>query len=328
MEAFEYASPTTVKAAIALLTSRWGEAEILAGGSDLIGLMKEYVASPKRVVDIKNIRELRGIRQEGQALRIGAVVTLQEVVDSRIVRQAFPAITEALEGITSMQVRNRATVGGNLCQRPRCWYYRAGHGLLARDAQGRSLVTSGDNRYHAVLGNEGPSYFVHPSSLAPALMVLDASARIVGPGGERTLPVSDLYRSPRADDDRETVLQPNEIIVEVLIPESARGRRNAFYKVRQKEAVDWPLASAAVALAMDGTTVRTARIVLGHVAPVPWKATAAEQLLAGQVLNEDTAIRAGEAAVRGARPLSRNAYKIQLARVAVKRALLAAGKGA
>lgn len=329
MQAFEYANPGTLREAVGLLGARWGEAEVLAGGTDLLSLMKNYVATPRRVVDIKNIKDLTGIRDTGSGVRVGALVTLQELLDSEVIRSSFPAVAQAAEGVTAMQIRGRGTVGGDLCQRPRCWYFRSGHGLLARDAQARSLVPEGDNRYHAILGNAGPAYFVNTSSLAPALIALETSIRIAGPRRERTVALAEFYRTPRSDGERETVLEPNEIVTEITIPAAARRWRNATYEVRQRELLDWPLATASVALDLSGSTVRQARIVLGHVAPVPWRAAEAERAIAGQAINQQTADRAGEAAVRGARALSGNGYKIQLARVAVKRALLAAaGRGA
>lgn len=327
MEAFEYARPRTLKEAVSLLGSHWGEAEVLAGGTDLLPLLKSYVVKPRRVVDIKGIEELHGIRAGRGEVRIGALVTLQELLDHEAIRREFPALITAAEGVHSMQIRNRGTVGGDLCQRPRCWYFRSGFGLLARDPSGRSLVPDGDNRYHAILGNGGPAYFVNPSSLAPALVALDARVRLVGARGERTLPVAAFHRAPQGEGERENVLEPNEIVAEVLIPGDARRLRNATYEVRQREALDWPLATASVALRVEGGVVRDARVVLGQVAPVPWRAREAEGVLRGQPLGEPTAERAGEAAVRGAKSLTRNGYKVQLARVAVTRALLAVAAG-
>jgi xanthine dehydrogenase YagS FAD-binding subunit len=218
------------------------------------------------------------------------------------------------------------TVGGDLCQRPRCWYYRAGFGLLARDVSGEPLVPSGDNRYHAILGNSGPAYFVNPSSLAPALIAYGATVRIRGPKGGREVAVEKFFVAPRSDSAREYDLKPGEIVTEIVVPSSA-GAKSATYEVRQKEALDWPLAAASVALKMSGGKVTSARIVLGHVAPTPWRSTAAEAALTGKAVNEDIAKAAGEAAVSGAKSLGRNAYKIQLARVAVKRAILEAARG-
>jgi xanthine dehydrogenase YagS FAD-binding subunit len=327
MEAFEYANPTTKEEAVALLASRWGETEILAGGTDLLSLMKNYVATPKRVVNIKGIKELGGIRASAEGLVLGAVATLQDILENKMIREEYPALAQAAEGVSSPQIRNMGTAGGDLCQRPRCWYFRNGFGLLARDDQGRALVPEGDNRYHAILGNDGPAYFVHASSLAPALIALGAKARIFGAAGHREVALSDFFVIPKSDTERETTLRHNEILTEIVISPGSRGLRNATYEVRQREALDWPLATASVALKMQGLKVADARIVLGHVAPIPWLATEAGKQLAGQSISEETAARAGEAAVRGAKPFSGNRYKVQLARVAVKRALLAAVRG-
>jgi xanthine dehydrogenase YagS FAD-binding subunit len=326
MRAFEYASPTTTREAIGLLSAKWGETEILAGGTDLLSLMKNTVAQPKRVVNIKGIRELGGISETRAGIRIGATVTLEELHENPLIHGHFHLLAHAAGSVPSMQLRNMGTVGGDLCQRPRCWYFRAGFGLLARDEKGRSLVTAGDNRYHAIFGNSGPACFVCASSLAPALIALGARVRIAGPGGSRELPVQNFFRIPRAEGERETALRPNEILTEILLPASAKGMKGWTYEVRQREALDWPLATASVALRMRGDRVGSAAIVLGHVAPVPWRAPAAERAIAGKPVNEETAAQAGEAAVRGATPLSMNKYKVQLARVAVKRALLAATK--
>jgi len=323
MQKFEFASPTTKEQAVALLADKWGQVEVLAGGTDLLSLMKEYVVTPNRVVNLKEIKTMRGVTVTATGLRLGALATFEDVLTSPAVRRNYPAIWKAVEGVTSPQIRAMGTVAGDLCQRPRCWYYRGGHGLLAKDENGQSLVPDGDNRYHAILGNDGPAYFVNPSSLAPALFSLRAKIKIYGPKGERTIAVSEFFVAPKSDGERENVLAPNEIVTEILVP-SPVGIRNATYEVRQKEALDWPLAAASVALKMNGKTVQTAMITLGHVAPVPWRAQAAEQALAGKTVTEATAMAAGEAAVAGARPLSRNAYKVQLARVAVKRAILQA----
>jgi len=318
MQPFEYANPTTLHDALALLGSKWGETDVLAGGTDQISLMKDFLHTPKRVVNIKGIKELGGIRHNAQGLRIGATVTFDELASNQAVRGEYPSLVNAVMGITSPQIRNMGTVGGDLCQRPRCWFFRRGFGLLAmRD--GQSLVVNGDNRYHAIFGG-GPAYFVNPSSLGPALIALGAKVKVVSASGSRTLEVAKFFIAPQNESSREIALQPNEILTEIEIP-PARGMKNATYEVRQKEALDWPLAAASVALTMQGQTVSKARIVLGHVAPTPWVATEAEQALAGKPLTDDTIEQTAQAAVAGAQPLSENGYKVQLTRVAVKRAL-------
>ena len=323
MNRFEFASPGTVESAVQLLGPT---AVVLAGGTDLLSLLKDGVATPERVVSLKGIRDLHGIEDRGpDGVRIGAMVTVDELMESPVIRTAFPALVQAADGIRSMQIRSVGTVGGDLCQRPRCWYFRNGFGLLAM-REGKSMVPEGDNRYHAILGNGGPAFFVNPSSFAPALIALGAEVVIRGKQGTRRVPLETFYRVPKSDSEREYDLAVDEIVTEVLLPNPS-GKKNAVYEVRQKEALDWPLTAAAVALQMDGDTVSAARVVLGHVAPIPWVSETAAQALVGKAVTAETAEAAGTAAVQDARPLSRNAYKVKLAKTAVQRAVLrAAGK--
>ncbi|HEV2177967.1 MAG TPA: FAD binding domain-containing protein [Terriglobia bacterium] len=323
MQAFEYARPKTAKDAVKLLSSNPNDAELLAGGSDLLDRMKDDVSAPKRVVSLADARDLRGIEYKpATGLRIGAMTTLEELGADAQVRRHYAALAQAVEDIAGPQIRNVGTVGGNLCQRPRCWYYRAGYGLLAMH-NGKPLVPDGDNRYHAILGNAGPAYFVSPSSLAPALIAFGAKLRLLGPKGAREMPVDKFFVIPRAEGEREHALKSDEIISEVLVPPS-NGARSGFYEIRQKESMDWALGIAAVALHMKGQTVERARVVMGQVAPIPWPSPEAEQELMGKTISEEVADAAGQAAVSKAAPLNRNGYKVQLARVAVKRAILRA----
>ena len=327
MRAFEYASPTTKEQAAALLSTKWGESEILAGGTDLLSLMKDSVAEPRRLVNIKEIKELGGISYAATSgLRIGALATFQELIEADVVRKEYPSLFHAASGVTSPQIRNVGTVGGDLCQRPRCWYFRSGMGLLATDGSGKSLVTGGENKYHAILGNSGPAYFVNPSSLAPALIALGARVRVWEGKTSREVALDKFFQTPKTNDERETVLKPNEIVTDILVP-PAQGARNACYEVRQKEALDWPLAAAAVSLKMQADKVASARIVLGHVAPVPWPSPEAAKLLVGKAVSSRLAEQAGAAAVAGAKSLGQNEYKIQLAKIAVKRAIMRAAEG-
>ena len=322
MKAFEYASPSSVEEAIAALAVEGGAAA-LAGGIDLLSLMKDGVESPKRVVNLKGIKALKGIIYDSRkGLQIGALTTIEELLADRRVQSEYPALAQAAQGVRSAQIQAVGTVGGDLCQRPRCWYYRSGYGLLGI-YNGKSMAPEGDNRYHAILGNAGPAYFVSPSSFAPALITLDAIVQIAGPKGKRDLPVQQFFRIPTKEGEKEHSLDSSEIVTGVLVPPAAKIK-NAIYEVHQKQSLDWPLVAAAVALEMDGRVVRKARVALGHVAPIPWPAPAAEQVLAGKPVTESLAEQAGQAAVEGARPLSGNAYKVRLGRVAVKRAVLRA----
>jgi xanthine dehydrogenase YagS FAD-binding subunit len=320
MQPFEYASPKTLKEALALLGASWNDAAVLAGGTDLISLMKEEVMSPRRVVNIKDIAELKGISKTAAGIRIGALATVDEVLTNPLIRASFPALTEAARGVSSPQIRNMGTFGGDLCQRPRCWYFRAGFGLIARH-EGKDLVAEGDNRYHAIFG-DGPARFVSASSFGPALVALGAKIKLASASGTREVDAEKFFVSPSSNDQREVDLKPNEILTEVIIP--VTGARNATYEVRQKEALDWPLATASVALTMKGATVASARVVLGHVAPTPWVSAEAARAIEGKSVTEESAGEAAKAAVAAARPLSMNAYKVQIAAAAVKRALLAA----
>jgi len=323
MRPFEYAAAKTKAQAVGLLGASFDQAEVLAGGSDLLALMKDDVVRPKRLVSIQEIPELHEIRAAEGGLLIGALRTLSELAEDREVRRRYPALWQALDEAASPQIRNVATLGGNLCQRPRCWYFRGGHGLLAKGPGGESLVVKGDNRYHAILGNSGPAYFVSPSTIAPVLVAYGARVRIHGPKGDRDLPVEKFFRVPQSEAEREHDLQPNEIVTEIVLP-SAKGTQGANYEVRQKEAFDWPYATASTVLRVAGGKVESARIVLGTVAPVPWVSEEAARAITGKPVNAETAAAAGRAAVESARPLSRNRHKVQLARVAVARALLAA----
>lgn len=321
MNAFEYAAPATVEDAVKLLGAK--NAEALSGGTDLLGRMKDHVAAPERVVYLKGVQALRGISGDARAgLTIGAGTTLADLLANQAVRESYPALWQAAFEVGTPQIRNMATVGGNLLQRPRCWYFRAGNGLLALK-DGESLVRRGDNRHHAVFLTDGNALFVNPSSLATPLFALGAQATVVGAMGERTLPVEKLYQIPRNEGDRELTIAPGEVLTRISIP-AAKGR-NASYEVRQKQAHDWPIVMASVQLDQSGDgTARSARVVLYGVAPIPWRSEAAETAITGKKIDRDSAAAAGEAAAAGAKPLSMNAYKIPLVKTVVKRAILAA----
>jgi xanthine dehydrogenase YagS FAD-binding subunit len=323
MHPIEYASPQTREQAVRLLGSDPAAAAPLAGGSDLLALLKSGVETPKRLVNLKEVAGLTGVRAEGGGLRIGALSVLDDLAADAALGFEYPAVTASAGRLAGPQIRNVATLGGNLLQRPRCWYYRNGFGLLAlRD--GKSMIPAGDYRYHAVLGNAGPAYFVSPSTLAPLLIAVGARVGLFGPSGERQIELEKLYRTPAKEGEREHDLLPGEILTEVLLPPAA-GRRIASYEVRQRETLDWSLATASVALEVgpDGKVI-AGRVVLGQVAPVPWVSAEAAAALKGQPAGAALAARVADAAVSKAAALPGNRYKIQLARVAVKRALIAA----
>lgn len=326
MRQFEYAAPKTTQQAVGLLGAN---AQVLAGGTDLLALMKDDVITPKRLVNIKDVGGLNRIAPagDGGAVLVGALARLSEVADNADIQKFFPMLANAVDEAASPQIRNMATIGGNLCQRPRCWYYRSGFGLLAMK-DGKSMVAEGDNRNHAIIGNDGPAKFISPSTIAPALIAYGAAVQIIGPKGTRNVELAKFYRIPRSEGEREHDLQANEMITEIVLSGKTPSPTHAAqYEIRQKAAFDWPMSLASVALWMDGRTVKKATVVLGAVAPVPWVSEEAAQALVGKELNEQTADAAGQAAVSIAKPLSMNAYKVQLTRVAVKRALLQAVEG-
>jgi len=327
MRPFEYVSPNSRSQAISLLGATWGNTEVLAGGTDLLALMKDDVIAPKRLVNIKDVADLRGISSSAQGLRIGALTNLGELADDENVKKNYPALSEALLEAASPQIRNMATIGGNLCQRPRCWYFRNGLGLLPKDESGKELVATGENRYHAILGNQGPAKFVSPSTVVPILIAYDAKIHLEGPKGKRELPLEKFFVIPKTEKEREHDLRPNEIVTELVIP-PASDLKAAHYEIRQKEAFDWPLAVAAVTLKLQGSNVQSSRIVLGYVAPRPWPSTEAQQAISGKPVSKETAQKAADAALAKASPLSHNAYKVKLAKVAVVRAMLKAAGGA
>src|ERR1039458_7855062 len=241
MRAFEYTSPSKKEQVAALLGEHGA---ILAGGTDLLALMKDQVVTPERLVNIKQIEGLRGISyQPGNGLRIGALTTVAELAEDANVHQYYPMLTETANEAASPQIRNLATIGGNMCQRPRCLYFRNGMGLMPKTANGKSMVLEGDNRYAAILGNYGPAYFVSPSTLAPVLIALGAKIRLYSAkaagSGVRELPLEKFFVIPKSEDELEHDLKPGEMVIEIVVPPPAQNLKAASYEVRQRAAFDW-----------------------------------------------------------------------------------------
>jgi xanthine dehydrogenase YagS FAD-binding subunit len=323
MKAFTYKSATTEAEAVKALGAG---ALPLAGGTSLLNLMKERVVEPEVLVNIKSIRGLDQVEAVGEGWRIGANAILSTLLEHPTLRARLPAFTQALETVGTPQIRNMATLGGNLCARPPCWYFS--HDLFACSKRGNAShcpAKDGENEYASIFATGEPCVAVHASSVAPALVALGATVRIAGPLGAREIPLEKFFALPKENVLRENVLAPNEIVTHVVL---AKGNpRSATYVVNPKESHDWPVSIASVALEMSGDSVTAARIVLGAVAPIPWRAAKAEASIAGRKVTSDTAQKAAEAAVDGATPLSQNAYKLQTAKAAVKRALLLAATG-
>lgn len=286
---------------------------------DLLGLMKDYIVSPEKVVSIKNLDQ--SIAPADGGLRIGAAVKIADLIEHAQARRLYPALITAAESVGTPQIRNMGTVGGNIMQRPRCWYFRNEEFHCLKKGGSKCFAVEGENQYHAIFG-DGPCHIIHPSSLAVPVMAYGGRFRVVGPSGAREIDAGQFFQMPNQNLYGETLLQAGEIITHVVLP--SPGQRSAAYEVRFKQSHDWPLAAAAVNLVMSGPTVKSARIVMGAVAPIPWRVPAAERVLAGKAVTEALAVEAANAAVAGARPMSGNAYKIQIAKAAVKRAILAA----
>jgi len=322
VKAFAYVNPANEKDAVAALEVEGGVvAAPLGGGQDLLARMKDYITPVDRIVNLKGLDATVVATPDG-GLRIGSAVKIVDLAEHAQVAKLYPVIVHAAGEIGTPQIRNQGTVGGNINQRPRCWYFRNEEFNCFKKGGSRCFATTGENQYHAIFGNDGPSHIVHPSSLAVPFTAYGATFRVVGPNGERTIPAAEYFTMPTMRNVRkENVLADDEILTHVILP--APGNvKTGHYEVRYKQSHDWPLAFTTVVLTMNGDTVSSARVVLGAVAPVPWRSKPAEAALAGKPLTAETAAIAAEAAVSEAKPMSGNAYKVQIARTAVKRALL------
>jgi xanthine dehydrogenase YagS FAD-binding subunit len=325
MRRFAYVEPDSLEAASQVLAREGAGARLIAGGVDLLGELKDHVADPGTLVNLKSVRGLDTVRFDPDGtLRLGALTTLTSLAEHERLRREFPAIAQAALSVGSPEIRNVGTVGGNLCQRPRCWYYRSALHRCLKKGGDICFTTSGESRYHAILGG-GPSFIVHPSDLAPALSACDARVTIAGPAGRKELPLDQFFVLPSVRLDHETILGPGEIVTEVSVPKSASsdsGTRSVYLKFKEKESFDFALVSVAAALKLAGGTCVAARLVLGGVAPVPWRSKQAEGEVTGKRIDGATATRAAEAALAQAEPLAHNGYKIPLAKALVRRALL------
>lgn len=327
MNRFAYGSATSLAEAIQALDE---QCRPLAGGTDLLAMIKEELVRPEKLLNIKGIADMAGMQKQADGLHLGALTRLSDLLRHPAVNSqpAWACLYQAVLQTASPQLRHMATLGGNLMQRPRCWYFRSKLTRCLRKGGERCFAFRGENKYHAILGG-GPCYIVHPSDPAVALLALEAAAVVVGPHGARTVPLHDLYLLPRQDPHRETDMAADELIAEVVLPTPSEGARGTYIKAAERQAWDFALVSVAVQVAFDrdkdgaepSSKVAQARLALGGVAPVPWLAEQAAQVLVGQALSAKVIDEAARVAVDGARALEQNAYKIDLAQGLVRQAL-------
>lgn len=321
MNRFEWTEPATLPEALAQLGAG---AVAKAGGVELMDLLKEGLVSPTRLVNLRKVPGLDRVQDRGaEGLRIGPLVTLAALADSPVVRARYRALADSALHAATPQIRNMATTGGNLLQRPRCWYFRSEAFECRRKGGTHCFAQDGENAYHAIFAHTS-CCAVHPSSLATALMALGASVELSSARGKRVVALEQLFVPAETVTTRDTVREDDEAITDVLLPAPASGATSAYGKQAEKESYDWPLVEVAVVVERAGGKCSKASIVLGAVAPVPWRARAAEAALVGRAIDATSAADAGRAALQGAVALRDNAYKLPLVEVAVRRALLAA----
>lgn len=317
MKAFEYVGATSVDQAVKAIAPG---SVVMSGGTDLMNRMKEYVTSPERVVNLSDVKELAGISGDAASgVTILAGTRLADILANDAIKAAYPALWQTTGEVGTPQIRNMASLGGNLMQHTRCWYYRSGFGLIPKSADGTHMLRAGDNRYASIFMTDGDALYAHPSSLAIPLIALGAKATLVGPEGERTVSVADLYKVPTSNDDSAFTTRTGEILKSVTIP--AASGKNGSYEARHKQAHDWPLVLSSVHLTFDGDAVADAKVVVYGVAPIPWRSKAAEEAIKGKAVTVESARAAGEAAAAGAKPLSMNAYKVAMLKSVIARAL-------
>jgi len=295
-------------------------ASLVGGGSDLLALVKERVVAPDVLVNLKTIKGFDQVKPVNGGVHIGGLITLDALSRHDGIRRQYAVLAEAAETVATLQIRNVGTLAGNVCQRPWCWYFRNNFPCF-KNGGNTCFSFGGENQFHAIFGG-GPSYIVHPSDTAVALLALDAKFRIIGPAGERLLPAGEFFALPQTDPARENVLGPEEVLAEIQLPAPRPGTRSTYHKIMDREAWTHAVVSAAIVLEMDKQICRNARIVLGGVAPIPWRLPQVEQMLAGQPITEELAAKAAEAALEGARPLAKNSYKVPLTKGVVRRTLM------
>jgi xanthine dehydrogenase YagS FAD-binding subunit len=321
MNTFKLAQPQTVDQVAALLAAPRSGFFLMAGGTDLLDEMKSGVVSPEVVVDLQGVQGLAGITAEKDGLRIGAMTTVAKLAVDPTVARDHPGLRQAALSLASPQLRAVGTVGGNLCQRPRCWYYRDPQVVCRKKGGSRCFAARGRNKYHAIFGG-GICHIVFPSDLAPMLISLGARVDVGGAGGEKTLLLEEFYQLPSANVRRENVLEPGQFVRGVKIPAPKAGQKSVYVKLKERGTWDFALVSAAVTAVVSGKKLSTISVVMGGVAPIPWRLKKAEDILRGQPVTEDLIKRAAAEALKDANPLAENGYKTKLLAAALKQAIL------
>ena len=324
MKTFANKNPRTVEQAVSFMQQARKDGQtpsVVGGGSDLLGMVKEFIVKPDVLVNLKTIKGLDQVASIAGGVNIGGLITLDALGSHPLIRSQYSVLAEAAETVATPQIRNVGTLAGNVCQRPWCWYFRNGFPCL-KNGGDTCFSIVGDNRFHAIFGG-GPSYIVHPSDTAPALVALEAKFRIAGPSGERVVPAADFFVLPQQDATKENVLAEDEVLTGVQLSPAHPGRRSTYNKVLDREAWTHAVVSAAVVLDMDKEICQRARLVLGGVAPIPWRLPNVERLLTGQRITPELAAKAGETAIMGAQKLSKNAYKLPMTKALVRRTVLA-----
>lgn len=321
MKNFKIAQPQSIEEATSLSSAKKENYYLMAGGTDLMGEIKDNIVEPEVVVDLSSLANLSYIKKEKNSVRIGALTTVAELAEDPMIKEEYPGLHQAANSLATPQLRNVGTVGGNLCQRPRCWYYRDSEVKCRKKGGSRCYAYRGRNRYHAILGG-GLCYIVHPSDLAPMLIALEAEISIHSDKGEKIVPLEDFFILPKTNVRKENILEPGEILTEVRVPASQTGEKSTYLKLKERGTWDFAVVSAAVKGTLSGSAFQNIKIVLGGVAPVPWRMKKAEDMIKGKKAGEDLLREAAREELKEANPLEENGYKKDLVEAVLYRAVL------
>lgn len=321
MSNFKIAQPQTLDQVTSLLSERREKTYLMAGGTDLLGEIKDEIIEADLVVDLNTIADLSYIKKNNDSVRIGALTTVAELAGNLIIKEGYAGLHQAANEVATPQLRNVGTVGGNLCQRPRCWYYRDSQVKCRKKGGSQCFASRGRNKHHAILGG-GLCYIVHPSDLAPILIALDAEVTIRSEKGDKSIPLEGFFIPPKINVRKENILESGEILTEIKIPASRTGEKSTYLKLKERGTWDFAVVSAAVKGILSGDSFKDIKIVLGGVAPIPWRLKKAEGLIKGKKATENLLREAAREELKEANPLEENEYKKELVETALYRAVL------